>query len=213
MNNKTLSLKVFYKIIVIGILFSVIIFLPTILGFSNKGLYATGNISVSKNTPNISSGKIIQNKQIFPGLPVRLKIPKISINTIIEQVGLTQEGAMDIPKGLNNVGWFDLGPRPGENGSAVIDGHYGVWKNGKGTIFNNLYKLRVGDKLFIEDENGKVITFVVRKTQIYKQDSNASEVFISNDGKAHLNLVTCQGIWNKKTKSYPNRLVIFSDKE
>jgi len=120
---------------------------------------------------------------------------------------------MDIPKGLNNVGWFDLGPRPGENGSAVIDGHYGVWKNGKGTIFNNLYKLRVWDKLFIEDENGKVITFVVRKTQIYKQDSNASEVFISNDGKAHLNLVTCQGIWNKKTKSYPNRLVIFSDKE
>ena len=82
---------------------------------------------------------------------------------------------MDVPKGLNNIGWFNLGPRPGEN--------------------------------------GKNIPFVVRKTQIYKQNSDASEVFISNDDKAHLNLVTCQGIWNKKTRSYPNRLVIFTDKE
>jgi len=49
---------------------------------------------------------------------------------------------MDVPKGLNNIGWFNLGPRPGENGNAVIDGHYGVWKNGKGAVFNNLHKLR-----------------------------------------------------------------------
>jgi len=32
---------------------------------------------------------------------------------------------MDLPKERANVAWFNLGPRPGENDSAVIAGHYG----------------------------------------------------------------------------------------
>lgn len=36
---------------------------------------------------------------------------------------------MDTPKSPFDVGWFRLGKRPGENGSAVVSGHYGKWKN------------------------------------------------------------------------------------
>ena len=46
----------------------------------------------------------------------------------VEDVGLTPGGAMDVPKGPSDVAWFDLGPRPGEVGSAVIAGHEG-WKD------------------------------------------------------------------------------------
>jgi sortase (surface protein transpeptidase) len=31
-----------------------------------------------------------------------------------------------VPVDQRNVAWFNLGPLPGENGSAVISGHYGL---------------------------------------------------------------------------------------
>lgn len=166
----------------------------------------------AKNKPTTPQSVITSNKQVKFGLPIRLKIPNIHVNTSIEHVGITTQGEMGVPKGRDNVAWFNLGPRPGENGSAVIDGHYGVWKNGKITVFNNLFKLKTGDTLSIEDENGMIITFIVRELRLYDKDDNTFEVFNSNDGKAHLNLITCQGIWNKKKQSYPNRLVVFTDR-
>lgn len=146
-------------------------------------------------------------------LPVHLSIPRIRVNAPLEHIGVTLQGAMDVPKGRSNAGWFNLGPRPGEQGSAVIDGHYGVWKNGEIAVFNNLYKLRKGDKLYIRDARGLILTFVVRELRTYRQNEDASRVFISNDGKSHLNLITCKGVWNKYQKNYPDRLIVFTDKE
>ena len=65
-----------------------------------------------------------------PGLPLNLSIPKIRLNVSLEHIGLTTQGEMAVPDGIGNAGWYNLGPRPGEKGNAVIDGHYGVWKNG-----------------------------------------------------------------------------------
>ena len=145
--------------------------------------------------------------------PVHLSIPKINVDASIEEVGLTQEGAMDVPIGRTNAGWFSSGTKPGEIGSAVVDGHYGVWKNGTSGVFNNLHKLRTGDKISIRNRKGNTIVFIVRELRIYKKYDNASSVFVSTDGKAHLNLITCQGIWNKLQNTYPERLVVFADKE
>ncbi|EKD44665.1 MAG: peptidase C60 sortase A and B [uncultured bacterium (gcode 4)] len=137
-------------------------------------------------------------------------IPKIRVNISIEHVGLTSQGAMEVPKNFINTAWFELGPRPGDRGSAVIDGHFGFIKKKPGA-FNNLHRLRKGDKLSVRDEKGVVISFVVRESRIYGQDEDVPEVFASNDGKAHLNLITCQGIWSKSKKNYSERLVVFTD--
>lgn len=146
------------------------------------------------------------------GVPVRLRIPGIMVDDAVEQAGVTSEGSMGVPKGPIGVAWFSLGPRPGEVGSAVISGHYG-WKNGIPAVFDDLYKLHEGDKLYVEDEKGIVTTFVVRELRRFGENADASEVFTSHDGKAHLNLVTCEGFWNKFSKSYSKRLVVFADKE
>jgi hypothetical protein len=53
---------------------------------------------------------------------------------------------------------------------------------------------------------------VVREIQRYDPNADASSVFSSNDGKSHLNLITCEGIWDEVSQSYPQRLVIFTDK-
>lgn len=152
-----------------------------------------------------------QGKSNF-GLPTRLNIPNINIDTVIEHVGLTPDGAMEVPKGPTNAAWFDLGPHPGDEGSAVLAGHFG-WKNGIPAVFDNLYKLRKGDKIYLEDDKGIIVTFIVRESRTYDAKADASDVFGSTDGKAHLNLVTCEGIWNDIKKSRPYRLVVFADKE
>lgn len=150
--------------------------------------------------------------QIGSSLPIHLKIPSINVDALIESVGLTSDGAMDVPKGPAEVAWYNLGPRPGEMGSAVIDGHSG-YKNNQPAVFDNLYKLQKGDKIYVENDTGVTTTFIVREIQKYNPNADASDVFISNDGKSHLNLITCTGIWNKIWKSHSERLIVFADKE
>ncbi|MFA6194125.1 MAG: class F sortase [Patescibacteria group bacterium] len=147
-----------------------------------------------------------------PGLPVRLKIPKIKVNAAFESVGLTPKGAVGVPKNFSNVAWFNISPRPGENGSAVVTGHYGR-KNGKGSVFDNLHKLRPGDKLYVQDNKGATAVFVVRESRRYDPKANVSDIFNVNDGKVHLNLITCEGVWDPSLKSYSRRLVVFTDQE
>ncbi|MFA5997922.1 MAG: class F sortase [Candidatus Paceibacterota bacterium] len=153
---------------------------------------------------------LLGEEEMRSGLPVRLTIPRIGVDAALESVGLTPEGAMDVPTGPANAAWFSPGPRPGEEGSAVIAGHYG-WKDGLPAVFDDLSALQKGDKIYIEDENGVLTAFVVRELRSYGEYEDAPEVFGSIDGKAHLNLVTCGGVWNKDSKSYAKRLVVFAD--
>ena len=143
-------------------------------------------------------------------LPVRLKIPKLKINASIQYVGLTSSGALDVPGGRafrSDVAWYKSGPRPGENGTAVIDGHSGR-NPGPATVFDNLQKLQKGDTLLVQDGNGKSLTFVVREGRSYSPNANAPEVFSSLTG-THLNLITC--IWNQSAKAFTKRYVVFAD--
>ena len=161
-------------------------------------------------TPNVILAT--QPAQIIYGTPVSLSIPAIDINATFKSVGITSEGAMDMPKNMDDIGWYDLGTKPGDIGSAVIAGHYGV-KTGNSQAFNNIHKLVKGDKINIIDDKGNNISFVVRESKSFSPEAGTSEIFISRDGKAHLNLITCEGVWNNVTKNYSGRLVVFTDKE
>lgn len=141
-------------------------------------------------------------------LPVRLNIPVINVSANIQSLGTNLLGEMEVPVDITEVGLYKFGAIPGQTGSAVISGHYNGKNNQEG-VFINLDKLKVGDKLTLEDKTGKAITFVVSKIELY--DSGfADNVFNQTDG-SHLNLVTCDGLWDESKKSYTKRLVIFSD--
>ena len=142
---------------------------------------------------------------------MRLEIPKINVDATLDYVGLTSQGALEAPVGPTNAGWYDRGPRPGEPGNAVIDGHLD-WKDGSAAVFSNLHKLQKGDNLYVKDDKGITTAFVVRELLTYGRDENTPDVFKSSDGKAHLNLITCEGVWSQVKKSYSNRLVVFADK-
>lgn len=115
---------------------------------------------------------------------------------------------MQSPSNANDVGWFKFGARPGELGSTVIAGHFNG-KNGETGVFSGLSKLANGDKVIVIDDKGNETTFIVRENRTY-DNGYADEVFGLSD-KAYLNLVTCDGVWDAKKKSYSKRLVVFTD--
>lgn len=196
-----------------------------LLVFSILGtVFFSGSINSQASKELISSKTIefvktrvflepLKSSQVNSGLPIRLVIPKIKVDINLEQVGITSQGAVGVAKNPFNGAWFNLGPRPGASGSAIISGHFGYFKNGTVGVFNNLYKLKEGDKIYIKDDKGVIIYFIVREIKIYNPKDEALDVFNSIDDKSHLNLITCEGVWDKVSKSYSKRLVIFTDKE
>lgn len=201
---KTLSKRTLLIIALVGLTLVLVL----VLFFVFRKPAQNGSTPLTTNTTTIH-----KPQKASIGLPVRLKIPKINVNAAVEYVGLTSQGDMGAPKGPDGVAWYKLGPRPGENGSAVMAGHYGRWKNGQGSVFDNLNKLIKGDNLYVIDKKGTTTTFVVRELRTYNPKGDHTDVFISKDGKAHLNIITCEGVWNEARKTYSNRLVVFADKE
>ena len=106
------------------------------------------------------------------------------------------------------AGWFRLGPKPGEKGSAVIAGHRG-WKTGP-AVFDYLHELKPGDEILVVGEDGRERTFVVREMRVYKRDEIVPEVWHKDDAP-HLNLITCSGNWDSAAGTSEERLVVFSD--
>jgi len=121
------------------------------------------------------------------GVPVVMEIDKLGIASEVEPVGLAEDGRMDVPNGYWHVGWYDLGYKPGEEGSAVIAGHLDS-PNGE-AIFYRLGELRVGDVIEVQDDEGNWLEFEVRDKRIYKDTAfPIEEVFGETDDK-RLNLI------------------------
>jgi sortase A len=200
----------FFKWTIVLVIIAGLAFSPSVIRYvSLSPIQRTDPASGTNVVPFYEPEK---QEELDPALPVRFRIPKINIDAAVERVGLTPEGDMDAPKGPASVAWYSQGPHPGEQGSAVVAGHFG-WIDDIPAVFDNLHTLQPGDHVYVEDEKGATITFVVREFRMYNPNEEAVNVFGSNDGKAHLNLITCQGVWNKDQKSYSTRLVVFADQE
>jgi sortase A len=145
------------------------------------------------------------------GLPARLEIPSIRVNAVVRSVGLATDGSMGVPKIPSETAWYMYGPKPGDRGSAVIAGHVN-WYYGETGAFARLKSLKPGDKITVQDERGATTTFAVRTSRTYGQNDDATSVFFSYDGQSHLNLVTCDGVWDRVSRAYTKRFVVFADR-
>ncbi len=176
------------------------------VGIYSSGFFGPTSIAILKS----ENGSTTQPT----GLPVRLKIPKLAIDASFQYNGLKSDGTMEIPNNIFDVGWFTGSPHPGEKGNAIVTGHVAQIRGGVLTklgVFSNLNELRPGDTLYILNDKGAFITFMVREIRSYDPAADAADVFRSGDGGVHLNLITCEGAWNPDKLSYSQRLVIFTD--
>lgn len=141
--------------------------------------------------------------------PARLQIPSLSIDAKVFEVGIAKSGRMAVPPNYTDVGWYKLGTVPGQMGSAVIDGHV---DNGFGlpAVFKRLGELTRGDDVYIETKEGKRLHFEVIAVENYKEAEVPKEhLFTANDAQ-YLNLITCDGAFDRGTLSYSNRLIVYT---
>jgi len=143
-------------------------------------------------------------------IPVELHIDSIEIRAQIELVGVSDK-EMGVPLIPENVGWYKFGAHPGDVGSAVLAGHVN-WENNHHDVFTNLRDVAIGDTIEVKNSDEETISFLVHNIKRYPLDADTEEVFSSDDGLAHLNLITCGGSWNPIIESHELRLVVFSTK-
>lgn len=164
-------------------------------------------------SPTNSPEKIVKTIEVqadtfSPDIPVNLNIPSIGLNTKILPVSLTPQNLVDVPN--EDVGWYQNGPKPGEIGSASLDGHF-VRENNRPGIFHKLSKLKVGDDIYITDTQNQVFHFKVIETDLINTTEFPVQKVYGPSDKKILNLVTCAGEYDQNLKTFNQRTIVYSE--
>ncbi|WCO66871.1 class F sortase [Iamia majanohamensis] len=141
------------------------------------------------------------------GEPGRVVIDRIGVDAEVIDLGLDDEGALEVPTDFSQTGWWTGGARPGEDGPAVIVGH--VDSVDGPAVFFRLEELEPGDEVTVVADDGTPTTFVVeRSRQVAKDEFPTEEVYGATDD-AELRLVTCDGDFDRSTGHYDDNLIVF----
>ena len=158
----------------------------------------------------ISESAVLAFRPSNPEDPRYLRIPDINVFSRIKNLGVTPGGAVDTPKNIYDTGWYDGGARPGNPvGSSLILGHVSGW-TGPG-VFKNINKLAIGARFEIEKGTGEKVNYEVTRTeQIVAIEVDMSKILATEVAGEHdIKLMTCSGRYNKDTKSFDDRFVVY----
>jgi sortase (surface protein transpeptidase) len=137
--------------------------------------------------------------------PLRLQIPKLQVDALVEAVGIDGEGRMATPSQPDHVAWFMPSAAPGDAGTAVMAGHLD-WTTGP-AVFWHLSSLQPGDEIRVVRPNGSRVRFLVDSIKQYAFDSDPPELF-AHTGAPGVALVTCAGAWDLQRHTYLQRLAV-----
>ena len=141
-------------------------------------------------------------------LPVRIQIPKIGVASSLDRLGRARDGTVEVPSRWELAGWYALGPRPGDPGSAVILGH--VDSRRGPAVFFRLRELGRGDEIKVTRADRSSARFVVERTAQYdKQRFPTDDVYYPTLTPA-LRLVTCGGQFDYSTGHYRSNIIVFA---
>ena len=140
----------------------------------------------------------------------RLEIPSIDVAAHAVDLGLNRDGSLEVPKDYDEVGVWKRGPDPGERGPAVIAGH--VDSKSAPAVFYRLRKLRRGDRVRWEGENGVSERFVVTRTEEHPKAEFPTEKVYRKTRRAELRLITCSGPADASRRRSLDNLIVFARK-
>jgi sortase (surface protein transpeptidase) len=175
-------------------------------GCSNE-TFAQAKRSVSKQG-RASGDAGVESAHLARSVPVRLQIEAIGVDSKLMDLGLRDDGTMQVPPGAFPAGWFTGAPTPGELGPAIIAGHIDM--KGPG-VFHSLHKLKPGDKLTVRRRDGSAPVFRVSRIEQFHKNQFPTSLVYGNINHAGLRLITCGGSFNSKSGHYDDNIVVFAD--
>ena len=142
--------------------------------------------------------------------PATLRIPAIDVEAEVIGLGLTEDGALEVPRGevYDLPGWYVHGPRPGELGPAVIGGH--VDSRTGPSVFHRLGALEPGDEIEVAYDEGVVARFVVDRAESHPKEAFPFDDVFGDTTAPELRLITCGGAFDHGSRSYDDNLVVYA---
>lgn len=140
--------------------------------------------------------------------PRQIRIPRLSIDAPIDEVGLISDGKVEVPRDVSRTGWYRYSQvLESDEGSTVIVGHRDGVNQGAGAFYG-LGELQLGDRIVLTTEAGDRVRYeVVARESFDKQIVPLDELF-SSAGPHRLTLITCGGPFDATTLGYTDNVVV-----
>lgn len=140
--------------------------------------------------------------------PVHIEIPAVGIASDLERLGLAGDGAIKTPDDWDAAGWYRGGPRPGQQGAAVILGH--VDSTTGPAVFYRLRRLEPGDRIKVDRADGTTVAFEVERVEQHGKTRFPTDDVYYPTSEPTLRLVTCGGDFDTAARSYTDNVVVFA---
>ncbi|MES5822484.1 class F sortase [Streptomyces sp. RG80] len=139
----------------------------------------------------------------------RLVIPYLDIDAPVMSLRLDRERRLTAPPDddANLVGWYEGGPSPGEQGTAVAVGHLDT--DTGPAVFAGLGELRRGRLVEVARADGRTAVYAVDAIRSYEKDRFPNKEVYGARGRPELRLITCGGDYNRRT-GYSGNVVVFA---
>jgi hypothetical protein len=141
-----------------------------------------------------------------PDGPVALAAPGLWEGAVQAQpLGLDAAGGLAVPTSAGGLGWWSAGPRPGEQGAAVVVGHVDL--DGRPGVFGRLAGARSGSVVAVT-QGGRTVRYRVTRVDRYAKTGFPTDAVYRPVAGSELRLVTCGGRFDPRTGHYEDNVVV-----
>ncbi|MFF7543874.1 class F sortase [Streptomyces canus] len=170
---------------------------------------AAAPVSASAPPPRQAAGQPA-GRHLPRSRPVRLLIPKISVDAPFTDLAIGPSGRLEPPPAhdTNLVGWHAKGASPGETGTAIIAGHVDTATSA--AVFVELGELEKGDVFHVDRADGRRASFRVDRVETFDKDHFPSRRVYEDTATAQVRLITCAGDYDRSARDYTDNLVVFA---
>jgi len=149
-------------------------------------------------------------ENVRPAKPVGISAPSLGIeNADLVEVGLDDNRAVEIPEDVQEIGWYNRGPRPGEDGNAFMTSHVDSRTQGRGVLFE-LRRSEPGDPIVVTHDDGSTSEWVVVARERYTKGQYPLDQVFRFDGPPGLVIDTCGGRFDQSTGSYEEIVAVYA---
>lgn len=142
--------------------------------------------------------------------PYRIAISKIGLLAPLMALGVDAKKEIQTPplSKPNQAGWYKHGPIPGQQGPSVVLGHVNT-KRGA-AVFSRLKEIKRGDTIKVSRSDKTIAEFTVDGVEQVSKKAFPSKRVYGNTGEATLRLITCGGVYNRKTGHYTDNIIVYA---
>ncbi len=144
-----------------------------------------------------------------PAQPTRIRIPSVSIDAPIMNVGLDSRGVIAAPplEKAGEAAWFKDSVSPGARGSSVIVGH--VDNESGPAVFYSLGALKKGSTIDVVRDDGTTAIFTIYGIEVFTKAEFPAKRVYGDTKDPELRVITCGGTYSKDS-GYSGNVVVFA---